>query len=173
MLSITLICPSVRVSVLVFVCLLCEVPFKHLFVPTSQSWISKIVRDSEFLGKTNAKIWKLLLIKGVKSLRNFALLSRIFLVLVFLTLCLGLFSPTSQIPMSKLFRFSESLGEIYGKKWSQSWQLFLIKGVKSPLHLNVFLPLFPKVQCQFFFPFRNPLGKTKKRSGLRFRNFCS
>ena len=40
-----------------------------LFPPTSWSWMSKVLRDSESLGKSNAKkgsqIWKLLLIKSV------------------------------------------------------------------------------------------------------------
>ena len=82
-----------------------EVPFKHLFAPTSWNRLSKIFRDSESLGKSNKKkwsqIWKLLLIKGVKSPRrkkffggpNFALLSRIFLVSVFLTPFYGLLPP--------------------------------------------------------------------------------
>ena len=43
-----------------------------------------------------------------------------------------LFAPISRSPMSKLFRFSESLGKSNGKKGSQIWTLFLIKGVKSP-----------------------------------------
>ena len=30
----------------------------------------------------------------------------------------GLFTPTSQRPMSRLFMFSKSLGRSYGKKWS-------------------------------------------------------
>ena len=51
------------------------VPFKGLFAPISRSWMSKVFRDSESLGKSNGKkcsqIWKLLLIKGVKSPRNF------------------------------------------------------------------------------------------------------
>ena len=41
------------------------------------------------------------------------------------------FAPTSQIPMSKLFRFSEILGESNGKKWSQIWKLFAHKGYKT------------------------------------------
>ena len=41
-------------------------------------------------------------------------------------------APTSQSPMSKLFRFLESLGKSNGKKWSQIWKLLLIKGVKLP-----------------------------------------
>ena len=42
-----------------------------------------------------------------------------------------LFAPTSQSPMSRLFRISESLGKSNGKKWSQIERLLLIKGVKS------------------------------------------
>ena len=42
-----------------------------------------------------------------------------FLVSVFLTPFNGLFAPTSQSQMSKLFIFSESLGKSDGKKWSQ------------------------------------------------------
>ena len=62
-----------------FVCLcVCvftfEVPFKRLFAPTSQSRMSKLFRSLESLGKSNGQkwshIWKLLLIKGVKSPRN-------------------------------------------------------------------------------------------------------
>ena len=64
-------------------------------------------------------------------LGKFALLSRIFLVSVFLTSFNVFFAPTSQSPMSKL-RFSESLGQSNGKKWSQIWKLLHIKGVKSP-----------------------------------------
>ena len=122
--------PSVRPCV----CSLAEVPFKRFFAPTSQSQMSKTFRHSESFGKSNGKkcsqIWKLLLMKGVKSHRkkvcfwaNFVLLSRIFLVLVFLTPFNGLFSPTSQSPMSKLFRFLKSLGKSNAKKWSQIWKL--------------------------------------------------
>ena len=34
-----------------------EVPFKCIFAPTSQSQMSNIFRDSEFLGKSNGKKW--------------------------------------------------------------------------------------------------------------------
>ena len=40
-------------------------------------------------------------------------------------------APTFQSPMSKLFRFTESLGKTNGKKWSHIWILLLIKSVKS------------------------------------------
>ena len=51
-------CPSVCLSVCLFVCLFTfEVPFQHLFAPTSQSRMSNIFRDSESLGKSNGKKW--------------------------------------------------------------------------------------------------------------------
>ena len=66
------ICVSVSLSVCLSVCLFTfEVPFKGLFAPNSRSPMSKIFRDLESLGKINEKkwsqIWKLLLIKDVKS----------------------------------------------------------------------------------------------------------
>ena len=51
-----------------------EVRFKYLFAPNSQSQMSKVIKDSESLGQSKEKkwsqIWKLLLIKGVKSPRK-------------------------------------------------------------------------------------------------------
>ena len=46
--------------------------------------------------------------------------------------------PTFQLPMSKLFRFSEYLGKSNGKKWSQIGKLLFIKGVKLPLKKSQF-----------------------------------
>ena len=43
-----------------------------------------------------------------------------------------LFSPTSWSPMTKLFRFSESLVKTNIKKWSPIGILLVIKGVKLP-----------------------------------------
>ena len=94
-------------------------------------------RDLKPLGKSNGRkwfqIWQLLLIKSVKLPRKknvfwpiFFLLSRVILVLVFLTMFIGLFAHTSRSPTSKLFRFLESLGKSSGRKWSQIWKLFLI-----------------------------------------------
>ena len=54
-----------------------------------------------------------------------------------------LFAPTSQNPMSKSFRDSESLGKINGNNWSQIWKLLLIKGVKSPRKKNVLERILP------------------------------
>ena len=61
-----------------------EVPLKRLFDPTFQSWMSKIVRASESLGKSNGKKWspigQLLSIKGLKLPRkNSLFLSEFFL----------------------------------------------------------------------------------------------
>ena len=103
------------------------------------------------------------------------------------TLYKSLFAPTFRSPMSKLFKFLESLGKNNEKKWSQILKLLLTKGVKSPwrkkfflqifficsLRLNVFLPPLPKVKCPNILDFRNPCGKVTERSGLRFENFCS
>ena len=64
----------VRLSVCPFVHFLNK-PFKCFSASTSRSWMSKNFRDLDILGKSNEKkwsqIWKLLLIKGVKSLRKF------------------------------------------------------------------------------------------------------
>ena len=70
------------------------IPFKCLCAPTFWSPMSKHLRYSKFLGKSNGKKWsqivKLLLIKGVKYpckknvffFGKFGLTSRIFLVLM-------------------------------------------------------------------------------------------
>ena len=51
-----------------------EVLFKRLFAPPSRSWMSKIVKDSESLGKSNGKKWSqmssFLLKNGLKGLRR-------------------------------------------------------------------------------------------------------
>ena len=109
----------------------------------------------------------------------------------------GLFAPTSRSRMSNIFRDTESLGKSNGKKWSQIWKLWLIKGVKSPrkkklvlgrilpywagffwyqcfsLRLTVFFPPLREVKCPNFLDLRNPWGKVMERSGLRFENFWS
>ena len=41
------------------------------------------------------------------------------------TVFTGLFAPTSRSPMSKLFRYLESLEKSNGKKWSQIWTHFI------------------------------------------------
>ena len=96
--------------------------------------MSKLFRFLESLGKSNGKKWshigKLFLMKGVKSPRQNKFFTDVFLHLF--TPFKRLFAPTSWSPMSKLFRFSKSLGKTNVKKWSQIWKLLLIKVVKSP-----------------------------------------
>ena len=99
------ICPYVCVSVCLFTF---EIQFKRLFAPPSESWMSKIFRDSESLGKSNANKWsqicKLTLIKGVEWPRkkkfflcaNVALLSRIIWYQ-----CFSLHLPICLPPLSK------------------------------------------------------------------------
>ena len=57
---------------------------------------------------------------------------------ILFTLSRRLFAPTSWIPMSKLFRFSETLGESNAKKWSHIGKLLLVIGVKSPCKKDSF-----------------------------------
>ena len=96
--------------------------------------MSKLCRFSESLAKSNGKkgsqIWKLLLIKGVKSPRqtSFFLFSFFYLF----TLFKHLFAPPPQSLLSKIFRFFEFLGKSDEKNRSQIWKLLLIKGVKAP-----------------------------------------
>ena len=88
--------------------------FNGLFAPTSWNPLFKLFRFLEFLGKSNGKkwsqIWKLLLIKGAKSPRQKKFFTDFFLHLFTPFKCL--FPPTSQSPMSKLLRFSESLRKV-------------------------------------------------------------
>ena len=57
------------------------------------------------------------------------------------TLFNGLFAPTSRSPMSKLYRYSESLAKSNGKKWSQVWN-FLLKIVYNCQGEKSFLRIF-------------------------------
>ena len=68
-----------------------------------------------------------MLIKGVKTPRQKKFFTDFFHLF---TLFKRLFAPTTWNQMSKLFKFSESLGKSNVKRWSQIWKLFLIKGVK-------------------------------------------
>ena len=71
----------------------------------------------------------------------FALLSGIFVVLVFLTTYNCLFAPTSQSPMCNLFRLSESLG---GKmeRSGLRFENFAHKRCKIAVAKKVFFPFF-------------------------------
>ena len=165
-----------------------EVPFNGLFAPTSQSRMSNIFRDSESLGKSNAKkwsqIWTFLFRNCLKLPRK-----KVF-SLTFFTFEVpfnGLFTPTSQSRMSNIFRDSESLGKSNWKKWSQIWTFYFDNCLKSPrkkkffssslfsllrYRLTVFLPPLPEVGCPLFLEIRNPCAKVMERSGLKFEHFC-
>ena len=100
-----------------------EVPFNGCFVPTSQSRMSNIFRDSESLGKSNGKkwshIWTFLFQNCLKSPRK-----KSFFSLTFFTFEVpfnGLFAPISRSRMSNIFRDFESLRKSNGKKWSWIW----------------------------------------------------
>ena len=60
-----------------------------------------------------------------------------------LTLFKRLLFPTSQSPMSKLFRCSGFLGKSNGKKWSQIVRLLLIKGENRRAKKIVFRRILP------------------------------
>ena len=131
------ICPSVCPCVCLSVCLFTfEVPFKRLFVPTPQSRMSNIFRDSESLGKSNGKrwsqIWKFLFEDCLKSPRKKVFSFTFFGLLRFSVFFYGLFAPTSRSQMSNIFRDSESLGKSNGKKWSQIWTFLFENCLKSP-----------------------------------------
>ena len=75
-----------------------------LFAPTSQNQISKVFRFLEFLGKRNCrKIWKLLLLKGVK----WPDLKKILDFFLIFSLCLG---QLFKIFSAKLVNFSAKFG---------------------------------------------------------------
>ena len=76
-----------------------------------------------------SQIWKLMLIKGVKSSPQKKVFYRFFYLFPPFK---SFFAPTSKSPLSKLLRFLESLGKSNGQKWSQMWKLLLIKGVQAP-----------------------------------------
>ena len=86
-----------------------EVPFKRLFVPTSQSRTSKLFRDLESCGESIEKkwsqIWNFVFKNGLKSPRWKSFLRILF---PFFTHFKRLFAPTSWRPMPKLFQI---LGE--------------------------------------------------------------
>ena len=148
-----------------------EVPFKCLFAPTSQSWMSKTFKDSKSLGKSIGKkwsqIWTFLIKNGLKSPRqkkkvftNFFLDFFTFEV-PFKRFC----APISRSRMSKLFRDSEFLGKSFEKKWSQIWTILLKNGLKllrQKKFLQIFFPLFTlfKRPMSKLVLFSESLGKT-------------
>ena len=103
---------SVCVSVFLFTF---EVPFNGIFDPTSRSRMTKLFRDSESSGKSNGKkwsqIWKLLLIKAVKSP-----LWKKFFLWIFSVICslhLNVFLPQlPEVQYSNFLDFWNSWGKV-------------------------------------------------------------
>ena len=167
--------------------------FNGLFVPTSQTRMSNIFRDSESLGKSNGKnwsqIWTLLSENCLKSpSKKKYFFFTFFGLLRFLVFFNGIFDPTSRSRMSNISRDSESLGKSNGKKWSQIWTFLFENGLESPRKkkffsslflvffgfrsfLTVLLPPLPEVGCLIFLEIRNPWGKVMERSGLTCEHF--
>ena len=58
-------------------------------------------------------------------------------------------------------------------KFCLTEQDFLVLVFLTPFNGIFAHPPLPKVQCPNFFNFRNPWGKVRERSRLRFENFCS
>ena len=80
--------------------------------------------------------------KGCKIAAAKIVFTDFFLLLYLFILFIFLFVPTSQSPISKLFRFSESLGKSNGKKWSKIWKLLLINGTPIAAQKMFCLVLF-------------------------------
>ena len=95
-------------------------------------------------------MWKLLLIKGVKSpSKKNSFFQRIlpywagFSGYRCFSLCLTVFlSPILKVQCPNFFWFPESLGKSNEKEWYQIWKLLLIKGVKSPQQNKFFTDFF-------------------------------
>ena len=85
-------------------------------------------------GKKWSQIWTFLLKNGLKSpgRKKFFFKDLKKKLLIFEVMFKRIFAPTSQSRMSKMFRDSESLGKINGKKWSQMWTFLLKNGPTSP-----------------------------------------
>ena len=103
-----------------------------LFLDIQNPW-------GESNGKKGSHIWTFLLSNGQELLRQNNFFSRTdFPFFTLLNVFLPPSPPPSWSPMSKLFRFVESLGKNNMKKWSQIWKLLLITDVKVP-HKKVYL----------------------------------
>ena len=103
---------NVRVCICVFSCSLFEILFKCLLAPTSQSWMSKLLRYSESLGKSSGKkwgqIWTFLLKNGRKSPRREKFLLDFFNLFTFEVPFKRLFAPANWSRMPKMFKEKNS-----------------------------------------------------------------
>ena len=114
-----------------------------------------------------------------RFLAYFASLSRIFLLLVFLTPFKGLLPPLLKVQCANLLDFLNPWGKVMEKVVSDL-KTFAHKGCKFAAAQKKFFTIFllhlftpfrrlfaPKVQCPNFLDFWNPLGKVFERNGLR------
>ena len=85
----------------------------------------------------NIFVWKLPKIAAQKKVFFFTF----FGLLQFSVFFNGLFDPTSRDQMSNIFRDSEFLGKINGKKWSNIWTFLFGSGLKLPRNFFFFLLL--------------------------------
>ena len=179
------ICPYLCLSVCLCVC---EVPFEHLFAPTSRSQMSKKSTDKESLGKSNGKKWsqiwtftnkwcKIAAQKKVCFLTNFVLLSRIFWYWYFSLRLTVLWPPLPEVQCPNFLDFLNSWGEKMKRSGLRfenfsSERVYNRRGKKSFIRIffylftlfkYLFAPL-PKVHCPNFLDFQNPWGKVMVRS---------
>ena len=133
-----------------------------ILAPISRCRMSKIYRDLESFGKSNRKkwtqMWLFFLKNGLKLPRQKKFLFMDFFLSCLFTLFTRLFAPTSHSPMSKQFRFFESLGITNWKKWSQIWILLLIKGVKLPRKKSLIFDKFCLTSMIFWYCCHYPHG---------------
>ena len=147
-------------------------PFTGLFAPTSWNQMSKLFRFLKFFGKSNAKkcskIKKLLLIKGVKSQRQFFFTDFLY----WFTPFKRLFAPTSKSSMSKLFRFFGILGGKKLKEIVSDLKTFAYKGWRFAAQQKVWF------SANFALPYRISLvsvllsGSVVRCFVSCMRNFC-
>ena len=140
-------CPYVRL----FVC-----PW-HFLSPLNGLFLPPLpkVQCPIFLGIRNSKgkviLWsglRFFLKNGLKSLRRDFFFLQIFFHSI--TPFKRFFAPTSQSPMSKLLKFSKSLGKNYDQKWSKIWKLLLVKIVKiTPKKLFFLWQILPDRKNKF------------------------
>ena len=91
-----------------------EVPFNGLFAPTFQSWMSNIIRDSEFLGKSNGKKWSQIWIFVFVNCLKLRCKKKFF-SLTFFTFEVpfnGLFAPTFRSRMSNILEIQNPWGKV-------------------------------------------------------------
>ena len=147
------VCVSVCVSVCVCVCSLLRNCLNVFMPPLPKIGCPKLLEIRNPWGKENEisglRCEHFCFKNGLKLPRQ----KKFFFLQIFLHLFTPfkrLYAPTFWSPMSKLFRFSESLGKTNWKKWSLIWILLLTKGVKLPRQKRFIFENFCLTFCWFF-----------------------